>query len=239
MKDEDQLRKQIKQVPMPPQVGSLRGRQYNLQTEPVYREPTVGDTRSGYRLKEVPSPHTEEELNAEAFRQVAPVQPAKGPKDEDYELTEPEYRKVGATDIQEENKKEVEGIIRTLRHRGVYLAGFGIEFGALEIARQLVSTSSFSHTLIEGIVTAATIPVTIIGLNKLGDYLDHPSVKEFLSRPSEEQLRELDRLPTNQRVEVGDALGKMRVVAAKKRWPFSRKLVTWLAANHAAKAGAQ
>jgi hypothetical protein len=227
MPGEEQMRKRIRQIPPPPSYGDLRGG-YRLKPEPPYRPPTEGDLRQGYALKSVPKPRTPEELEQGAFEHVD--QPLRTPPPEEPKPVEPEIKRVGEEELTEANRKELQSRVDYLRRHGIWILGSGLTVTALAVMRSLVQMH-FGVAIEEAIGGAIVSPLTVVGLNKVAEILERPAVRDWLTKPTVQQMRQLDRLPPEQRTAVADGLKKMRIVARKHGYTFNPLLVRYINVN--------
>jgi hypothetical protein len=75
--------------------------------------------------------------------------------------------------------------------------------------------------------------VTVAGLTKLADVLEKPEVVEWISKPSVGEMKELNRLPVEQRKAVAQGLGRVVAMARKKKM----KVNPWLVAFASSRGG--
>ncbi len=227
MPSEEQMRRRIRQSPPPPSFGDLRSG-YRLRPEPAYRPPTEGDLRQGYSLRSVPKPLTDEELETGAFEHLQ--QPLRTPAPKEPKPVEPEIKQVGEQELTEANQEELQARVDYLRRRGIFILGSGLTVTAFAVMRSLLQMH-MGPAIEEAIGGAIVSPLTVVGLNKVAEILERPAVRDWLTKPTVQQMRQLDRLPPEQRTAVADGLKKMRIVARKHGYTFNPLLVRYINVN--------
>ena len=216
MKTEDELRKQIKQVPLPPSIGDLRDG-YNLKREPKLPSPPVVEPPARVSPPDRP-PIVEPE----------PVKPPvhKAPPDRPPEV-KPEIKQMGEEDLMEANRAQYSKTIQSLRSRGIW---YGAALPWLWVARDLISLN-FGKAAMNAIGAGVSSVLTVAGLTKLADVLEQPAVRDWVAKPSVAEIRELEKLPPEQRKVIAEGLRKVNVVAKKKGYKVNPLIVAYMAAN--------
>lgn len=217
---EEQLRKQLQQVPQPPSIGDLRPG-YELEQEPTYEPPSVGDLRSGYALKELPTP-PEGGFQAHAKRTVKPPDRDLGPD-------RPQGEQYGNAEIEKMKHKRIESLIESLHshalRRALYATMTAIPFAIFEGMRSGAGTGV--EAAATGMVGGAAV---FFGAHILADILDKPEVKDALSAVTEKDVEEIDKLPPERRRLFQQVLRPVVDAAEKANMPVSRAMKALVAA---------
>ena len=213
MQIEDELRKALQQVPLPPTVGDVRPG-YSLKPMPVFEPPTVGDLRSGYALK----PPVEVPEAGAALHAVK--QPDRVPLPEEPKLEEPETKKNSPEDVTANKREHIKTQSRELRRMGLrralYATLTGIPFAI---------HAAFIHSAAEG--EAATLGGIVAGgavlafSHVIANLVERPDVANWLSKVTGKDVQMWQKLPEEQKALFTDDMRALVKEADNKHLPVS------------------
>jgi hypothetical protein len=223
------LREELREMPSE---ESLRKTKKKLR-----RPPTMGDIRPSYRLKPEPKPPATVEAYPPAAtappetregegREYAKPPTREGPP-EIPPYAKPKIKQIGEEDILEANRKQYAKTIENLRNRGIW---YGAALPWLWVARDLLALN-FGKAALNAVGASMTSVISVAGLTKLADVLERPEIRDWVAAPSKGEMRELDRLPPEQRKAVAEGFRKINIVAKKKGYRVSPFIVAYMAAN--------
>ena len=220
---EDQLRKALQQVPLPPTVGDVRSG-YSLKPMPVFEPPTVGDLRSGYALK----PPVEVPEAGAALHAVK--QPDRVPLPEEPKLEEPETKKISPEDITANKREHIKTQSRELRRMGLrralYATLTGIPFAI---------HAAFIHSAAEG--EAATLGGIVAGgavlafSHVIANLVERPDVANWLSKVTDKDVQMWQKLPEEQKALFTDDMKALVKEADNKHLPVSPVMRAFVASG--------
>lgn len=220
MNTEDQLRKMIQQIPLPPTEGDLR-QGYVLKTVPKFEPPTVGDLRPSHNLKPpVPLPEAGSAYRAVPEPERVPIPPE--PKEE-----VPENKKIIPEDIAQNKREHIKMQSRELRRMGLrralYATLTGIPFAI---------HAAFIHSAAEG--EAATLGGIVAGgavlavSHMVANLVERPDVAAWLSKVTEKDAAVWNKLPDEQKELFTDDMRALVKEADAKHVPVSPYLRTFV-----------
>jgi hypothetical protein len=211
MESEASLQKKIDQeIPEEPSLGDLRGGKYELSPEPKPPKPLEAYPPAA---KSPPAARSEDVEYAKPPEREAPPD-------------RPKYKQAGEEELTEANRKKYLETVEYWRRRGILVASFAASVVLGSIVKMKLGTA-----LEDAFGAAITIPTTVYGLTKLAEFMEKPGVMERIIKPSPEEMRQLDRLPFEQRKQVADGFRKINMVATKKGYRVSPLIVAYIAAN--------
>ncbi len=211
--NEEQIRKRLKQPPAPPTIDDWRPG-YRLQRPPIHPGPVPAVLSPGTEFPERPSEVEPKKVWFDNF----PEPP---------DITEPKIAQYGEEDIFKRNQELYKATIESMRKRGIW---YGAILPWLWVARKVIEGEPVSAAR-EAVVAGLTSVGTVAGLTKLADVLEKPAIRDWIAQPSAAQMKELERLPEDQRKGVAYSLAKIETLAKQKGYKVSPLITAYIAAN--------
>ena len=144
-----------------------------------------------------------------------------------FKEVKPEIKQIGEEDLTEANRAQYLKTIQTLRSRGIW---YGAALPWLWVARDLLALN-FGKAALNAVGAGVSSALTVAGLTKLADVLEKPAIRDWVAKPSVAEIKELEKLPPEQRKVVAEGLRKVNIVAQKKNYKVSPLIVAYIAAN--------
>ncbi len=209
MQTEDQLRKSIQQVPLPPTIGDLRSG-YKLNPLPVYEPPTIGDVRSGYNLKPRPSLPPAGAAIA-AVKEPERVSPGPEPKP-----VPADTKTISPEDYKNRKVEHIKASAKSLRsmglRRAMYATMTGLPFAVVELFKG-VGASGAGEAALGGLAAGG---VVLAGSHMLANLVERPDVAAWLSNITEKDAAQFRKLPPEQKALFTEDMKKLGDAAQKK-----------------------